>query len=74
MEAYEKVKLDDKLIESLEQILNLDCTTYWTHRNSDASPPFPLSPESPSSPLFSPSDSPDYDEAFLSPVEDNLPE
>ena len=70
MEEYEKVKFDDKLIESLDQILNLDCTTYWVRRDSDSSPPFPLSPESPSSPFLSPPDSPDYEDAFFSPLTD----
>jgi len=73
MEAYEKVKLDEKLLESLDQILNLDCTTYWDRRNSGSSPSFPMSPESPSSPFFSPPDSPEYEDAFLSPLTDTPP-
>lgn len=69
MEAYSHVKFDDSVLESLEQILNLDSTSYWASRNHDASPPFPLSPESPSSPFLSASDSPDYEDAPQSPLD-----
>lgn len=46
-----QVRLDDQLLACLEQVLNLDSTLYWAQSPGDSSPPLPLSPEAPGSPL-----------------------
>jgi hypothetical protein len=51
MEAYTQARLDDKLIASLEQVLNIDSVLYWTQNQGELSPPLLLSPENPGSPL-----------------------
>lgn len=51
MQAYTQVRLDDQLLASLELVLNLDSTLYWAQSQGDSSPPLPLSPEAPGSPL-----------------------
>lgn len=50
METYAQLKLDDKLIASLDQVLNLDCTLYWTGNQGEDSPPLQMSPDAPDSP------------------------
>lgn len=54
MANLEKVKLDEKLLASLEQILDLNSVTEpttWHQGAGDTSPPFLMSPNSPGSPM-----------------------